>query len=360
MSVWPVPVQIHTDETFSSVLIRSALLHGCDPTVLTGWLWPKWRAWTYDLDRGIAPNRLSEMSQSSGTASEDLKQCFLIPEASQFSSRELPKFGIWPWIQALGARNRQYRGGIQVCPSCLRSDASPYLRKHWRFSWVTTCQAHRIKLIDNCPSCRKPIEPHCLSAINTAVLTVCSSCGTDFRSYHGAELPDEACSFQVLASNVMREQSTCINNCHVSCSEWFDVSKYLLAIIRRSISSPQPGLSHVLNAVCPEIKKIKPETLILQLELLCVETRAELMKCLVVLLDNISDFESRLTEEKITLASITNRDNILPPALGFLAGKLAPARTKTNFSRSARHPKPKSKEAVLKSWSRLRRKYRLD
>lgn len=65
-SRWPVPVPLEADELLSTWLVRVALSQGCDPLVLTGELWPKWRVWTLDLDRGVATERLRILERMSG------------------------------------------------------------------------------------------------------------------------------------------------------------------------------------------------------------------------------------------------------------------------------------------------------
>src|SRR3954466_10189782 len=63
---WPIPVSLLPDELFSSWLVRVALAHGCDPLTLTRTIWPRWRVWCSDLDRGIDASHLKSISECSG------------------------------------------------------------------------------------------------------------------------------------------------------------------------------------------------------------------------------------------------------------------------------------------------------
>lgn len=44
----------------------------------------------------------------------------------------------------------------QICPLCVRQSA--YARAQWDISLTTVCAAHQVYLIDDCPSCKKPIR----------------------------------------------------------------------------------------------------------------------------------------------------------------------------------------------------------
>lgn len=40
-------------ESLTSWLVRAALKHGCSPLTFTYYYWPKYRIWTYDVDKGF-------------------------------------------------------------------------------------------------------------------------------------------------------------------------------------------------------------------------------------------------------------------------------------------------------------------
>jgi len=63
---WVRSVPMLPDEIISSWLVRAALAQGCDPMVLTGEIWPKWRIWTRDVDRFLDETPLTRLVASSG------------------------------------------------------------------------------------------------------------------------------------------------------------------------------------------------------------------------------------------------------------------------------------------------------
>ncbi|MGL6052732.1 MAG: TniQ family protein, partial [Aeromonas salmonicida] len=101
---WAVPVSLLPDELFSSWLTRAALAQGCDPLVLTGELWPRWRVWASDPDRGLSEERLSTLAGSSGIDVLKFEMATLRPIASAITSVSLDHLPIWPWVLALGSR----------------------------------------------------------------------------------------------------------------------------------------------------------------------------------------------------------------------------------------------------------------
>jgi hypothetical protein len=62
---------------------------------------------------------------------------------------------------------------VTLCPECLSE--SPYCRRVWEMSLVTTCPKHLRRLVDECPRCQKPI-----SYIRASVCRC--SCEFDFRA----------------------------------------------------------------------------------------------------------------------------------------------------------------------------------
>lgn len=359
MPTWPVTEAPQPDESISSWLIRSALGLGCDPISLTGWLWPQWRAWTYDLDRGLTKDKQLVLAGSTGISRSSFEAASLSGVAANFSARALPKHGIWPWIQALGARNRRYRGGLQVCPSCFRGDPIPYYRKHWRFSWVTACPQHKAQLVDRCPGCNSPLEPQRLEAIHAKVLSICASCGFDFRFSPQASTPVDAIEFQQLSQSVLIEGGGSINAQVVSCTEWFDVCRFLLVILRRSMLLPDSILAQSLERACGRMVELSPDKLAFQLELLDVEARAELMAGLFRLVTNLQPLSEELWNAKASASCFADKNDRVPAPLTFIVDALAQPKTRRASKSRSSASTPRSKVSVMRSWARLKRKYRV-
>lgn len=139
---WVIPVELLPDELFSSWLVRTALANGCDPLTFTGVVWPKWRVWTGDVDRHPPAERLAVLSKMSNIPVEALSESTLSPTALRILSEIPGKEIAWPWVLAIGARNRRRSGGLQYCAMCLTEDPKPYFRIPWRFAWHTGCEKH--------------------------------------------------------------------------------------------------------------------------------------------------------------------------------------------------------------------------
>ncbi len=57
------------------------------------------------------------------------------------------------WIRARYPSNARQYGGM-FCPKCLNEDQKPYFRLHWRFGFITSCEVHKVRLLDACPKCQ--------------------------------------------------------------------------------------------------------------------------------------------------------------------------------------------------------------
>ena len=88
-SQWAIRVPMLHDEIISSWLVRAALTQGCDPLVLTGDVWPKWRIWTQDADRFLDDERIEPLCAVSGITKETLRASTLYPVASQIAGGNL-------------------------------------------------------------------------------------------------------------------------------------------------------------------------------------------------------------------------------------------------------------------------------
>ncbi len=99
---WPKARSLLADELLSSWLIRNAFAHGCSPMTLTGSLWPGWRCWTVDVDRGITPERALQLAKATGVGVSDICAATLHPIASTINPALDSEKGIWPGILARG------------------------------------------------------------------------------------------------------------------------------------------------------------------------------------------------------------------------------------------------------------------
>ena len=214
------------DELFSTWLVRLSLAQGCDPMHLTGSLWPGWRAWTVDLDRGITAERMAVLSARSGVDVERLEEATLRPLLAAVAPSVRPSQSMWPWVLAQGSRNRRRNGGLQFCPSCLDEDATPYFRRAWRLVWHVGCLRHKTMLIDHCTRCQAVAEPHRVHA-NDVTLCKCPACGFDLRN--ATSVAEAAClealAFQASADHVLSTGHGAWSSEMVSTEMWFGLAR---------------------------------------------------------------------------------------------------------------------------------------
>jgi TniQ len=100
-----------------------------------------WLASSFDVD-SHALSAMSLLGQSHLVSVKDVQS-------------KLPPW----WLRAAYSPGSGSRLGPMYCPSCLRDDAEPYLRLHWRFAFVSRCGAHGEILWNDCPHCGSPIWP---------------------------------------------------------------------------------------------------------------------------------------------------------------------------------------------------------
>lgn len=357
MTPWPVCVAMQDDESISSWLIRCALENGCDPLILTSVIWPGWRVWTTDIDRGIPDERQEAIAFASGVKLQVIQQAALSHEIRLLSPTDLPKHGVWPWVQGLGSRNRKYRGGLQYCPCCISEDAKPYFRRHWRFSWSTGCLRHNTRLLDYCHQCLSPIEPQRLEAMQSVHLSDCASCGFDLRHSSSERALQNAQQFQHRAFSTMSHAMGEIAGIPVPVDDWFKACRHLIGLIRRSANFPGSILATSLNESGVDTRSIAPESLNLQFELLPASVRENLLACLEQLLCNLKLLATNLEERGALASSVWGRGRSLPTALSLLTEQLDQIERPQINKRQKITGKPRSTATVLKSWARLKRKY---
>lgn len=223
MHPWAIHVEMLPDELFSTWLARVALAQGCDPIHLTGSLWPRWRAWTVDLDRGLRADRLAVLAARSGVEAPRLEAAMLHPLLTLVAPTVKPEQAIWPWVLMQGSRNRRRQGGLQFCPTCLAEDTTPRFRRTWRMAWHVGCMRHGMLLADHCGCCQAPIEPHRACA-RDVTLCRCPTCGYDLRRTTTAIACVDALMFQGVADQVLASGYGTWSASRVTCEAWFSLA----------------------------------------------------------------------------------------------------------------------------------------
>jgi len=235
---WGYSPALLPDEAFSSWLLRSAMAHGCDPLAFTGSLWPRWRILTIDPDRWVDDVHLAPLVKASGISAVAFQASFLRSAAERIASHPLPVKQIWPWMLALGARNRKRTGGLQYCPACLAEDAKPYFRLQWRFAWHTGCEHHGCSLLDRCEFCDAPLEPHRLDAQDGSVV-VCATCKADLRRAHAHPCLPDALSFQRVADHALKVGEGAGLGHVLDTKSWFELADFFISMVRRANRSEE-------------------------------------------------------------------------------------------------------------------------
>lgn len=356
---WTIRVPLQPDESLSSWLARAALRQGCDPLVLTGSVWPEWRAWIVDVDRGMSADRLHALSTAAGISPTCFAQTFLRVDVEAIAGRALAGAETWPWLLALGSRNRRRHGGQQFCPACLAEDAQPYFRRQWRFAWHVTCTRHRTLLIDQCSVCGAPVAFHRLLA-QDGHLALCSRCRGDFRRAGVKPASMEAMAVQSIADNVLASGAGVIWNHSAVTAKWFVTARFLVDVLRRASRRQRSRLAASIRALGIGLPEQAVPTSGLPLEMLPVVDRYILLSAVSELVQAGPEaWGDALRDSGVTVAALRGGAQCLPEPMQAMSASLS-----SGCSSSKRKPRrvrgaPRSETAVLGMWARLQRRSRV-
>ena len=160
----------------------------------------------------------------------------------------------WPWLLPLGSRNRSHRGGLQFCPECLRRDRYPYFRRLWRIAWMVVCPAHGCLLLERCGTCRRPVEPHKVLALDGAI-DRCPHCQSPYGALITHQAEDDVLNFQRKCLDVLSAGKGEIGGEAYSCQQWFEILRCL--VIQREpimLSTTQTVLARQVTGLTFELK----------------------------------------------------------------------------------------------------------
>lgn len=357
---WAIPVPLQPDETLSSWLVRAALLQGCDPLALTGSIWPGWRVWTTDVDRGLAEDRVKVLSAKSGIEANRFIFAALRSDAKKIAGRMLSATEAWPWVLALGSRNRRRLGGQQYCPACLTEDKLPYFRRRWRFAWHVACVRHRTLLIDRCDACGAPTAFHRLLA-DDGNLAVCSRCRVDLCRVAHDPAPRDALAFQTLADAVLGSGAGEICQHRVATSEWFLAARFLVDTVRRTARHPASRLARSIRTLGSGMDTPIPAVTGLSLETLPVSERTSLLSASLRLMGaSPTTWIRTLRENGVTDVALLGGWRHLPEPLTLVASTLPGIRRVIKRRVPVTCATPHSEAAVNRAWARLQRSVQAD
>lgn len=188
---WPYRSRPQPDELLSSWFLRCAAAMWLKPFALGNAVWGRsLQILTRDIDNFAPPAFVAGMAALTDTPLEAARCTSL----AEFEGRLVERYtmvGRTNWIMPLGVRHRRrFQPGLQFCPVCLR-DPIPYYRRVWRIAWSTVCCRHECILLDRCPCCAEPLEPH-----RAPRLWLCATCQVDFRTIDGVAAPPELIALQ--------------------------------------------------------------------------------------------------------------------------------------------------------------------
>lgn len=357
---WSIPAPLLPDESISSWLARAALTQGCDPLALTGAVWPGWRVWTVDVDRGLPQNRLVGISKASGIPTEPFKQAATRWVAEQIVGHALPDSMTWPWILALGSRNRKRHGGQQYCPNCLVEPVRPYFRRHWRFAWHTCCELHGTLLLDRCHECGAPIEPHRLMAEDKH-LARCARCKADLREARRTPVSCGAMGFQHMADEALTDGGGAFDGRRIQTSDWFAVAVFFVGLVRQAARREKSKLALAVHSLGLNVTaKMMPATG-LPLELLSTRERKVLFEAAFsLLLIKPDEMVEAFNKAGVTATALQSKRSQFPVAVKGMLADLSGGKRRPRESSQKASMRPRSKRAVMMAWARLQRKMQVE
>jgi len=359
-SRWPVPMCMMPDELISSWLVRLSFAQGCDPLLLTESVWPKSRVWTRDLDRGLSALQITRLSVLAGVIPENIEAAGLRQIALKICMPGLGANGVWPWILAVGIKNRRRSGGLQFCPMCLQTDDKPFYRIQWRLAWHTVCARHRILLLDRCPSCGSAIQPHRLTP-DKQNIAWCHSCNFDLReSQVSHQLPDSL-MFQNMADKVTQAGVGAWGNKTITAPQWFAFTRYLITILRKGTRLRHTRLDRFLMLLGANLEEISGGATSRRFEFLSLKERADLLSFPFSVCEmGIEGFLKATQAAELGLSYLINSHQELPDVLREFIS-YSPKREKVFRKRTSKNAlRPKPKDTVMRQWLRLQRQKKLE
>ncbi|MDC4567406.1 TniQ family protein [Acinetobacter baumannii] len=350
---WVTRTPLFQDEALSSWLIRVALGCGCDPLSLTGIIWPKWRVWTIDIEKGLNQEYLEILARKTAVSQDQLNNATfkeLFVQNNELNPHQ--------WILALGTRNRKHIGGWQYCPKCLEEDPVAYYRLNWRYVLHVGCTKHQLRLLDQCPHCHKAIQPRLLEAPDRT-LSCCAICKKNLSDVKVDTIDGNALKLQKDFDLFLRQGYAIYANTLITMSEWLNIiqlfNQFIRKVLRSSSNSKGWAFLNVLGIKVPHTQLLSTGLVLSQLSVL---ERERIFSCIYQLL-NISQIKFIETARALRMNRSTFWDkryeipDILQP-IGKHLDKVC--RDYPLIKASSNMLKPSSKEAVQRRALKLKRK----
>lgn len=319
---------IKTDELFTSWLIRTALSFGTDPLAYTRFLWPDYRAWTTDLDRGVCASRLHRVASYTGQSVDSIGQSFLTSPCPSKTTQ-----GVLPWVISIGSRNRKRSGGLAICPDCLKENL--YFYRSWRYSWHTVCDKHNRVLIDHCFRCGSSIMPHRLS-ITDLTLERCSICKSSYDKAEPTAPFERSLAFQNSAQHCVDNGSTALWDSPIKARDWFDLMSLWISLIRKALHNSHSPHARFLRQIDGQFQVPGSTAHTPRWESLAVRDRHQILStCDNILKLDRDDLIHALRMSQLSKQAIVGRTKLFSPVAKELVNELADNRRRRYKKRAS-------------------------
>lgn len=353
-ALWPLTPALLEDEVISSWLVRCALAHDCEPTTLTGDVWPGVRVWCADIDRELSSGQLAALHTRSGLTVRSLEASTLVRFWGQMTGAKHFPHGIAPWILCLGVRNRRRCGGLQYCPLCFDT-LQPHYLLQGRLAWHTVCPIHHAGLLDHCEQCNAPLCPHLLVPPELD-LCHCHRCGFELKRATPGPVLETALQFQDATDSLFSGPPLLYGHAHLPLVEWLALAKWMLGTLRNGVRGRASCTDAFFKTLGVSFENASPLGTGLPFEYLAPGERADLLSNVWIMIQAGPDRLIRAArDEGVSPSLLLSRGSKLPETLAEL--------TSVIHSRWQRHvsethtEKPRLPKSVLIQWHRLLRKF---
>lgn len=217
-----------------------------------------------------------------------------------------------------------------------------------------------MQLIDECPVCKAPIEPHRLSAEDQH-LAQCSRCHEDFRKEVCTSPLPEAFTFQVLADRVLKTGNVTFRQASIAPDDWFSMVTFFLGVVRRASRRPVSDLGIALLSLDIPVTDSRMPISGLAFELLPVSERSALLAAVERLLSiGFEETFSALVECHVKRSALHDPRKSPPVVLLPLLSRLSHHPHGPHRRRVSSAYRPMSERAVRASWARLKRRMKAE
>ena len=181
MNLWPIRPKPKQDELLSSWLCRIAEENQMQTSAFCSAVFLGERFTFREIDRTFGFEMMTNLSLGTGIPIDRIWEASLLSDSGYvFDFRPV---GTTEWIFPTASADGESGNGLAYCPLCLEDD--PYYRRSWRFAFNPACAKHRVFLMRDCPSCRKPYNYYYgITEIpaGAPLIVTCRWCGADIRN----------------------------------------------------------------------------------------------------------------------------------------------------------------------------------